>query len=411
MGRRREIWYPAPTRISWGNGGPAQQRAVDAAQCKSGGFNSVYLLDGSLALRTTSSSEPDSPADTEAELVKEGALMRVLARLGVHPTVYAQTPSDEAHAPRGYLGHVFSTLMQRETPLRDFLKSPAFDGQEALLPTLERTLFLAICKAADLGLCLLDLRPENVLCLLPQGICHIIDLGGDYCVWMDEQLLELFKDGEERARQARRVAGSAGSACAKVRGVQLYLMLLLMHRHLTQVGSPRAVQLAALLAPRLTDSCIPIDLIRQLFPRRCEGDERVSLGEILACRLHRYFKERSSSFLRDYVTQFGLLRRSQCSGKALDVVVVAGRDYSRDDSASCFGTRTAVLRSFAGRPYPCVDRLPRQQFIIDEQGQASLLLQRLRSRSEQVPLNAPALRVDFGNVLSPCSKASKARIH
>jgi len=394
-----------------------------------GGFNSVYFLDKDLALRTTALLNDEIP---EEELQREGALMRVLARAGIHPAVFAQTPNGKAHAPFGYQGGAFSSLMQREVSLYNFLTQSKYDDLAHLVPTLEATLFEAICKTADLGLCLLDLRPLNVVCLLPSGVCHLIDLGSDYLVWMDEKLLDLFRE-DEREQQQRRPAFRAsllrrtpgqqgrgpvvraaapaqlGSACAKTRGVQLYLMLLLMHRHL-ELGSQkyaRYKEMASLLRKRLADSCVPLDRLRELFPEECpEHDE--GLGDILACRLQKYFKENQDTFLRDYVLTHRLMREG-CSGKALDVVVVAGRDYSRDDAASCRGTRASVLRRLGPRAYPCVERLPSLQYRVDDLGSASQLVQRPRKASSVTPIVTSDLTLDYGDELSRCAQETQKR--
>jgi hypothetical protein len=384
---------------------------VNPAECTMGGFNSVYFLDKDLVLRTTAESQD---TNSEQELQQEGALMRVLARAGIHPAVFAQTPAGNAHAPFGYRGSAFSSLMQREVSLRDFLTQSKYDDFAHLVPTLEATLFKAVCKTADLGLCLLDIRPNNVVCLLPSGVCHLIDLGSDYLVWMDEKLLDLFREDEQNQRRRRSVFRAAaparlgGSACAKTRGVQLYLMLLLMHRHL-ELGSQRYArynEMASLLRKRLADSCVPLDRLRELFPRKCPLHEE-GLGEILACRLKQYFAENQDTFLRDYVLKHRLMREG-CSGKALDVVVVAGRDYSRDDAASCQGTRASVLRRLGSRTYPCVERLPSLQYSVDDVGSASQLVQRPRKASSITPIITSELTLDYGTELSRCAQERQA---
>jgi len=397
---------------------------VDPSECAMGGFNSVYFLDKDLVLRTTSQSEDTIP---DQELQQEGALMRVLARAGIHPAVFAQTPAGNAHAPFGYQGSAFSSLMQREVSLHNFLTQSKYNDFAHLVPTLEATLFAAICKTADLGLCLLDIRPRNVVCLLPSGVCHLIDLGSDYLVWMDEKLLDLFLEDEGEQQRRRRPAFGAsllrrtrgqqgrgpvvraaapaqlGSACAKTRGVQLYLMLLLMHRHLELQSQKyaRYKEMASLLRKRLADSCVPLDRLRELFPREClKRDE--GLGDILACRVKRYFSENQDTFLRDYVLKHRLMREG-CSGKALDVVVVAGRDYSRDDAASCQGTRASVLRKLGSRTYPCVERLPSLQYLVDDVGSARQLVQRPGQASSITPIVTSELTLDYGNKLSRCA--------
>ena len=384
---------------------------MDPSECAMGGFNSVYFLDKDLVLRTTSQSEDTIP---DQELQQEGALMRVLARAGIHPAVFAQTPAGNAHAPFGYRGSAFSSLMQREVSLHNFLRQSEYNDFAHLVPTLEATLFQAVCKTADLGLCLLDIRPLNVVCLLPSGVCHLIDLGSDYLVWMDEQLLDLFREDEQEQQRRRRRRGSffraaapaqlGGSACAKTRGVQLYLMLLLMHRHL-ELGSDknaRYKEMASLLRKRLADSCVPLDRLRELFPGKCPRHEE-GLGEILACRVKRYFSETQDTFLRDYVLKHRLMREG-CSGKALDVVVVAGRDYSRDDAASCQGTRASVLRKLGSRTYPCVERLPSLQYLVDDVGSARQLVQRPGRASSITPIVTSELTLDYGNKLSRCAE-------
>jgi len=340
-------------------------------------------------LRVTSKYSHDESEPLE-EMKIENALMRIAAREGIHPIIYAQSL---LAAPLGCHGSISATLMKQETSLFKYLQSNDVDAKT--LNRLFLSLYAAICRTADLGLCLCDIRPDNVVCDPQAGVCHLIDLGLDYTVWMDGDLFELFKR-EEAQRDAGVVCkpkGGAcddkrpqclGAACAKTRGTQLYIMLLLFRAHLVYDkklrGYARAKYFASKLALILSKSCVPVQKLLTLLNvyDSCEGEEPKGLVNILFCRVDYYFNKKLRQFLVDDVLGQKLLDLHGCDGKSLQRVVVNGTSYTRDD-ASGFPKRQAMIEKIGDKQYPCEKEemrcvTPERRYIVNEDGAAKVQL-------------------------------------
>jgi hypothetical protein len=426
--------YPQPKTVTLANSRP---RNVVACIGR-GSFNNAYSVSKSSpvnapgasrkslaktapqtdVLRVTSKYRHDESEPLE-EMKKENALMRVAAREGIHPIIYAQSL---LAAPLGCHGSISATLMKRETSLFKYLKSDDVDAKT--MNRLFLSLYAAICRTADLGLCLCDLRPDNVLCDPQAGICHLIDLGLDYTVWMDDDLFELFKE-EEARRDAGVVCkpkGDAcddkqprclGAACAKTRGTQLYIMLLLFRAHLVYDkklrGYARAKYFASKLSLILSKSCAPVQKLLDLFNvhESCEGEEPQGLVNILSCRVDHYFDKKLRQFLVEDVLGQKLVDIHGCDGKSLQHVVVNGTSYTRDD-ASCFPKRQAMIRRIGDKPYPCEKEemrcvIPERRYAVSEDGAAKVQLggksagkgQTRRSAMLGEPVEVPAVNLNF----------------
>ena len=416
-----EEFYPKPTSMTL----PPNKKNINVAQCiGKGSSNNVYDVEGrgNQVLRAIANMEREDPEPPEA-MRRENALMRIAAEEKIHPVIYAQSL---LHAPFGCGGYVAATLMQKETSFKKFLKDAEFDvfnADQARLARMFSSLYATICKVADLGLCACDIRPANFLCVPQTGVCHLIDLGLDYVVWMDAAVFDLFESGGTEDPRF-------GTACAKTRGVQLYLMLLLFYAHLTYFKDyfekPRARYFAERLRAILTNSCVPLQALLGLSDQddghdackeQRQSEEEKDLMHILFCRVKRYFSKNNLKwFLVDFVHKNGL-HSVHCNGKSLKQVVVGGRDYSRD-FVSCTSNRAAVLRKIDERQYPCLNVatgvLPPRQYFIDR-GTVSVKLKGKGSAKGfgkgfgkgtlTVPVNAPDLQLQYAvDALPDCPR-------
>jgi hypothetical protein len=422
-----EEFYPKPTGMTL----PPSKTKINVGRCIGrGSSNNVYDVTGraNQVLRAIANMDREDPEPAEA-MQQENALMRIAAEERIHPVIYAQSLM---HAPFGCGGFVAATLMQKETPFKKFLLDAEFDVLDADQGKLARvfsSLYATICKVADLGLCLCDIKPENFLCVPRTGVCHLIDLGLDFVVWMDPAVVDLFEtvDGAD---------SRLGGACAKTRGVQLYLMLLLFYAHLTYftnyASKPRARYFSERLRGILANSCIPLQALlglsqhhdehEDVCKRKRHSEEEKDLMQILFCRVKHYFKKNLQWFLVDFVQRNGL-RSVQCNGKSLQQIVVGGQVYSKD-FVSCTSSRQAVLRRIDERQYPCLNVasgvLPPRQYFIDE-GKASVKIKSSKGsgkgfgkgfgkasdkESSNAPVEVPELQLQYEeDALPDCSKA------
>ena len=344
------------------------------APIKAGGWNEGFSTSTlGVVLRSTMEEPEGDDAKTEREMRYENALMRIAAREWLHPVLFAQSIM---HAPLGFQGLVNASLMQQELPLSEVLKEKLKVVPPGFTNFFE-SLYSALCTIADLGLCLTDLRPNNVV-VDHKGHARLIDLGVDYIQWMDEGLLGYF----EQANVGRRSQNvyeqderpdPRGTKCARTRGTQLYLMLLLMFAHLDQLYRQyiKAQQLKAKLHWVLSRSCVPVHALVDL-------QDESDLMQMLESRIEHYFDLDLKKFLIDYVKFHGLLDK-HCTGKGFDVTI--NRKLYQNDATTCRqgqGTRQVVLQEFLDTEYPCKmntsSNLRRYAMGVD--GQTALLQQR-----------------------------------
>jgi hypothetical protein len=433
--------YPKPATAIVSPGKPGEAHVAVGACIGKGSFNNVYSMPSRHGpageiLRTTSATKRDNPEPPE-DMMQENAIMRVAAMERIHPIIYAQ--KKKLSAPFRCEGDVSATLMERATPLRDFLLSSEFDylnSNQAMMTRVFSSLQDAICRTADLGLCLTDLRPENVLCVPQTGECYLIDFGSEYMIWMDERVFEMFetngsqnpyeRNPYETPRRTSAIKARLGASCAKTRAVQLYLMLLLFYTHLRRgkyADVPRAKFLVEKFKGILANSCVPLQALPEPSEQHCEKNydyyDAKDLMHVLFCRVHHYFRKDLRWFLVDFVHRNGLLS-SRCDGKTLDQVVVGGVTYSKDN-VSCRSLRQAVLRRLDDRIYPCTNVaqgiLPPKQYTIDR-GEARLLVRggkgfgkggkgkgSLQARFTGEPVEVPDLEMQYAsNVLPVCPR-------
>lgn len=366
----RPKWLPTPLQVQ--------------AILSQGGFNRVYKTSKDGVVLRASFKEPKDPDAADVDLRLENALMRIGFKEGLHPILFAQSLF---HAPLQFKGSVNASLMQQELPLAEVLKGTltppaAFDAKFA------GSLYGALCAIADLGFCLTDIRPNNIV-VDHQGRARLIDFGSDYIAWMDEEIWSYFAHQDERK----------GESCARTRGTQLYLMLLLLYAHLTEKYPqfPRAQQLAQYFQHILERSCVPLDALKVR-----EGD----LLEKVANRVKHYFKQKDlDTFLGGYVKKNKLIN-DQCSGKGFDVII-GGKLYQNDDVTCRPGLprRTSGIRDYNDREYPCrkvdnsgneVDSGLLKEYIVEADGKTAVLKKGYsnllkKKITQRMPLTVPAM--------------------
>jgi len=274
---------------------------LEAPPIGQGTYNAVFPTTDSALVARVSLPARHEPRPEETR--REHALMQLFATEDVHPAL-----SGISYAPERRPSSV--VLMRKELPLDQYLRLP---GSAEVCQALAQSLWRALCAVADAGICLMDIKPGNVLCDEARRKCYLIDF--DQLVYMDRDLVEALRsDGDE-------------AACARARGVNLCVMALLMRCHLLRSRSTeRSRALRRALEEKLQRSELPFSLLTSLSTRK-----DTSFAGMLALNLRHYFWDKSSTprervyrwFLKEAET---LVRRAR-SGE----VVVDGRRYGSDD--------------------------------------------------------------------------------
>jgi hypothetical protein len=371
---------------------PGNYSLMVGRELAKGADNAVYLVPGGLVgnkptpmlLRSSVRSE-ESPD----ELRKERAFAKIAEQERIHPVIYALGIRG---APLGCRGYRSLVLMDMETSLHDllyaeqkktqtyaqFLSSPGLRQKavESILGCLFRT--------ADLGLCLLDVKPANIVCSLETGSCHLIDFDSAYVWWMPEEVLEVFDPTNYHSSpQIRR----AGAACARSRAVFLYLMLLLLYAHLqkdftAQAPGTFASQLSDALKRVLAGSCVPLHTLLDHGHAYVEGGEQEedasTFFHALALVLEHYFKEEvkqprsPEKLLEWFFLEYPLKKKLTspfCSGKDLHVHI-RGIPIEDDKRSVSGGPREAGIEGVTDAhgdlvPYPCAPLLAARKYLVD----------------------------------------------
>ena len=414
VGVGSQVFYPRPASFALvspprpgsgpGGGSHKEWNNVPEECLGHGSSNTVFRTPVTFGgtptvLRVTSSAKRDEEELDERRARVEAALMRILARPteGIHPFIWAQ---GVMNAPVTCPGIIAATLMTQALPLVGFLSG---ETDRVAAWALAQSLYVKLCRAADLGLCLCDVRPSNVLYDSKRTNCFLIDLGVDYVAWMDQRLVAMFDSSKNRRgesyweddgmddsyvypwqelagrrRDVRQFGGGSfddmlfgrrgldgrtatigtnarqniGSACAKTRGVQLFFMVLLMRSHLVSMNTANGYAMARFFEMKLKLSCVPLDKLHDLTENSgLKGD----LMTMLMGRHWRYFRNRTAYPSNTSKSEYGwqafrefllgshrLLQTHDCDGKTVTDVTIGGVSYQQD-FASCAGN------AFAGR--------------------------------------------------------------
>ena len=367
--------FPTPRRIRIFPGG--QSLSVGSQLSSNGESNAFFdvpriMVNGkALPLLLKTSMQANASAD---ELKQERALMLVAARENMHPVIHALSI---LHAPFGCTGYRLASLMEREVPLTKLLSRDATleygvylqhpDWCRAIVTSFVGCIF----RVSELGFCHIDSKPSHVVCNLEKARCYLLDFQSDTVVWMDPTLVSFYESMRRPHGSSGGFAEERGSSCSKVRGTQLYFMLLLYHMHLTKHFSKSHSVLCRRLRQSLKGilvrSCLPLQLLwptaKKIIEQALHGDEGdsifVPLGVILTYHFFRTHGEVGSTidptslrwFLVDYPKEKGLIS-PECSGKESDVII-DGIVFDDDHQATTGGPREAYLERLEERIYPC----------------------------------------------------------
>jgi hypothetical protein len=369
----------SPRRLVRIRGGPSLSLGAPLA---SGTFNAVHHVQDRPEL-VVRQSKPTAGEDF-SDLEKEAALMTLMHELGVQPRLHASS----VRRTSGTEGHATS-VHDKGTGLKGWLEQiggSEDEGRRAGLSLLRK-----LCLVADLGFCLVDMKPDNAV--MVGDDLKLIDFSPTFSVFMDPELVGAFRLESALFSSGLGPRHERGDlACAKARGMSLYLMLLMWYLFVSDPtsGAPREAGFLAVLREALRTSCVPLEVI--------EGLRDGALAEALRSCAYKYFfdvgnasptpteRDRGeASALSDLVARVrreGLLDPG-CVGRTSQEVRVLGVRFDRDD-ASCArasGRRHSVVTALDARPYPCPGQ-PRALKALRLVG--STVLSRRRGREERV---------------------------
>lgn len=368
---------------------PSRQMLNVGKPLAAGGYNTSspvldFKIKGRSAPALLRSSTRGEHGEAAEQLKREQAFMLLFSREQIHPPVYA---SSIVPAPFGCHGDRLLSLMARGVVMRELLDAPpksklgAYTWNPKWQRAALRSLRGCLIRAAELGFCLLDIKPENIVYDVSQAAAYVIDLDPHNVVWMDEDLLTIYGGREDDAPRrgrydedyddwfasyARRQRDDERASyppvvCARTRGTQLYIMYLLFHCHMhkTLGASPYngsfGILVLEFLRYALSSSCVPLQTLND-YAQQAHGDFRGELFPILHATVQHYFSKEEAS--QDPFTWFFLtypigekLLSKLCSGKEA-FVTVEGAPF-RDDDLSGTGRRAAAVERDDDRPYPC----------------------------------------------------------
>lgn len=331
------------------------------------------------------------PEESRQVLREERSLARIAEEEKIHPVIYALGITQ---APFGCPGYRNLYLMSAETTLHSLLysekkkdqKYAQFLANPSVRKRAVESILGCLLRAADLGLCLLDVKPGNVVCSVTTGTSYLIDFDPQWAWWMPEEVLEVFEQrpqeeylgGYEQGYRGAYRRG--GGPCAKSRGVYLYLMVLLLYAHLQKDfrfdAGTFAVQLSEALLGILRTSCVPLEtLLAYAKAHVRDQDAEWTFFHALGKVVHSYFRKDLTDLVDlmkwiflDYPYKEKLLTPF-CSGKSPDVSIRGLAIV--DDAASVGGgpreTGIAMMTDEDGSSvhYPCAPLVASRKYVID----------------------------------------------
>jgi hypothetical protein len=318
-----------------------------------GSYNAIYRTSlPKWALRT---SLDGIRQQAEGEVRKEHALMAIFSREGVHPRA-AGISYEPLRRPRSL------SLVELEAPLAKFLDEREADDRS--VDALAASLWRRLCAMADAGLCLMDIKPDNVLYDPAHLNCHLIDLADS--VFMDAALLALLAKAGATPEQA----------CARARGVSLATMALLFYLHLekddAKFSTPRQRRFMAFFAAALRRSRLPLpSLLQGLDPSR----GRDCFACLLGSTVDHYFLDKRGD-LRAAMAWFWRGRARQLTLEPSRAsVTVAGRLYEAE-TAGCGPRRLGFHGIGQNAPCPLLGRgatLPFPVYFVQPDGKVGVV--------------------------------------
>ena len=320
------------------------------------------------------------PVDDEAALRYERSYAVVASKEKIHPVIYALSI---LKMPFGCKGYRKLSLMGQDKSLKDLLnheknKDPAYSqflSNPKIISLAVSSVVGCLFRAADLGFCLLDMKPDNILCSLSTGLCYLIDFSREWSFWMPEELVYFFGRTQ---RDTRVPMPKLGTPCARTRGLSLYLMCLLLYAHLesffasTDRGS-LAFQLVERFRNILWNSCVPLEPLLEYsveLVNRSDADEN-TIFHNLGLIVRQYFLKKAVHYeecLKWLLLTYPLENKlvgPHCSGKDMPVVV-NNILFENDRVSSKGGPREVGIELVGESEYPCPPLFARRIYGVHE---------------------------------------------
>lgn len=370
-------------------------------------------IDGRAAVRLDLRLSKEASKE-EALLKHERSLLLLAEKERIHPVIHALSV---LKAPFGCEGFRLASLEDHKVPLNVFLEEGTEDRPA---PSFVDYFFGCLLRLDELGLCLCDISPESFSMDPATGHCFVSSWNPAMCVWMDKGLMKFFEDREKQEKQEKRSAADAafarlkkrGTVCARVRGTQLYFMMLLLHMHMQEHADTYwGGVLLERLRNFLRNSCVPLQALVSTGKELCKQGQQensVEAGGVfvliaIACAklllpmlqddedLQKLSEGDLTGllewFLVTYPKKHRLLEPS-CSGK--DSYVELDHASYEDDEKTLGGSKRGVfLAKYLGRRYPCPVSSFARRYELDEQQLFSLR----DGRRQQI--HVPSMRVGY----------------
>ena len=342
--------------MTTGRGAKAQKKV--GKRLGAGTYNAVYELPTSAAALPTGALHPlyqdtpqvlraSLPGETAEDARREHGLMRMFSELGVHPTIYAASINYDR--PIAAL-----SVMQKADPLDNYLMKPPpkTDKGAAQAQKMARSLWQQMCIVSDAGICMLDVKPGNILCLPEMSRCYLIDF--DQLTFMDQELRNLFEKGP--------------TGCAKARGAALAIMAMLMCLHIGSIEKPtwRTSAFVGFFEDALNKSRLPTRLFRRLGSSgEGLGGSGKGLASVLARNVKHYFRGNKGT-RQEALRWFWDRLDERCKQPVCNTLVVRNVAY-KDETAGCTASaktvpvhsssaRELALESIDRTKNPCVSK-------------------------------------------------------
>ena len=290
-------------------------------------------------------------AEDANDVQTEEALMKLMSLKRIHPVLHAITHKliiSEGSPPMA----TSMSVMQKGESLDNWLREGG-EHDDADGRRLAESLVKKLCLVSDMGYCMTDLKPGNVV-VIGKGV-KLIDFSPTFTIFMDRSLFLNMSYSHGRSIKHEEL-------CSRTRGMSLYLMILLFYLFLKYGPSEykrnsRFEGFISVLHTKLIFSCVPVEALllnggalkdalskivyHYIFSILRQED--VSDDSLVSQGISRALKDLVKIIKNDRLTQTG------CEGQ----VFVNGIDYT-SPVASCVGERKwSIVSSVDNKPYPC----------------------------------------------------------